>query len=292
MSEFVNRMKVWTSQFKGYIGKIKDSEFKVLPWQQTWMKADPANYSSGHVYTGWNSLNLKAVGGESEYATERQIGEAGCYVPEDLTGYPIGFIKYHNQFTPEERKARETKGFTGPLKVNSTVYPISGVRRIINDELLDNIETREPQHLKAETIIATLGIKTKIGKPMYNPVEDQIYMPAKSKYKNQDLNLFWIDLSHEVGHWVGHETRAHNLEKINRIKPDYKAIYSREELTAQLFSKIFRDLCGIETPDSEENEIAYCKGWYEELSRDPSLLMWAGDDAQKRANWLVQQLAA
>ena len=290
MSEFANRMKEWTAQFKGYIGKIKDSGFKTLPWKQPWMTAEPANYSTGHVYTGWNSLNLKAVGGESDYATERQIGQAGCYVPDDLTGYPIGFVKYHNQFTEEERKDRESKGFTGPVRINSTVYPISGVRRLINDELLDNIESREPQHLKAEEIVKKLGIKLKIGKPMYNPVEDQIYMPARSKYK--DLNLFFVDLSHEVGHYLGHETRAHNLEKINRIKPDYKAVYSREELTAQLFSKLFRDLCGIETDDNDNNEIAYCKGWYEELSKDPSLLMWAGDDAQKRANWLVQQLVA
>ena len=28
MSEFANRMKEWTAQFKGYIGKIKDSGFK------------------------------------------------------------------------------------------------------------------------------------------------------------------------------------------------------------------------------------------------------------------------
>ena len=64
------------------------------------------------------------------------------------------------------------------------------------------------------------------------------------------------------------------------------ADYGREELVAEFTSAMLCGVAGIET-STIENSAAYIKGWTKAIKNDPKMLITAGGQAQKAADYIL-----
>jgi len=65
------------------------------------------------------------------------------------------------------------------------------------------------------------------------------------------------------------------------------AVYSREELVAEISSAAILNDLRIETPDTFTNSAAYIQGWSKALKKDPKLFITASSRAEKAANYIL-----
>ena len=63
--------------------------------------------------------------------------------------------------------------------------------------------------------------------------------------------------------------------------------YSKEELTAEMFSSMLLAYCGINTAITEKNNIAYMRSWLKALKDNTTWLVSACGNAQKAVDYVL-----
>ena len=116
--------------------------------------------------------------------------------------------------------------------------------------------------------------------PCYRPVSDDIRLPPKDTFLNQDA--FYSTLLHELSHWTGHESRLNRGLTENYHKPDFRA---QEELTAEIGSSLLCKALGV--PHDLSNSKAYIQSWIKELTDKPKEILKATNRADKIATYVL-----
>lgn len=117
--------------------------------------------------------------------------------------------------------------------------------------------------------------------PCYRPVSDDIRLPPKDTFLNQDA--FYSTMLHELSHWTGHESRLNRGLTENYHKPDYRA---QEELTAEIGSSLLCKALGV--PHDLSNSKAYIQSWIKELTDKPKEILKATNRADKIATYVLK----
>ena len=115
----------------------------------------------------------------------------------------------------------------------------------------------------------------------YNPVEDYICMPPKSKFYEEEG--YWATLFHELIHSTGNEKRLNRKSLYERTEHSY----SLEELIAELGVCFLCAETGIINKKRVENSTGYIKNWIEVLENNTAWIWKAAHEAEKACKYIL-----
>lgn len=198
---------------------------------------------------------------------------------------------------------------SAPRKKNGAVgektIPLLKYYNVFNVEQIDGLDlpVRErpepdychlPEHkrgdantLKAQQILAGMDNACPVahggGRAYYVPAEDRIQMPHRDTFITDEN--YYATRFHETVHSTGHKDR---LKRPGVMKFDTfgSAQYSEEELVAEMGAAMLCGVAGI-AGKTIDNQAAYIQGWLKRLQDDPKLLVSAGGQAQKAADYIL-----
>jgi antirestriction protein ArdC len=264
----------------------------VVPWHKPWRGGDlgsPRNFKSGQAYRGINVFLLSCAPYSSPYwLTYRQAVERGGMVKKGEHGFPVVFWKWLERIEKDEQGREHTRHL--PLLRYYTVF---------NVEQCDDIETPVPASVTSDfqpiehcdAVVAGMpqapAITHNDGRAFYRPSTDAVSIPRPQLFT--DPAEYYGTLFHELGHASGHASR---LDRPGITESHYfgDCDYSKEELVAEMASAFLCGHCGIEST-TLDNSAAYIGGWLKKLRDDRRLVVTAGAQAQKAADFILGRKA-
>lgn len=265
----------------------------ILPWQKSWKditnRLVPYNFATGKNYRGANILVLWLLGNRFKvpaYMTYKQAQELGGQVRKGESGFPVLFAQ--PQVVPLLDKAgKQVMNADGTPATN--VYWVNRYYTVFNIEQIDGLDIEEEKtpvtsqaerNEKAEQIIRNTGAVIEYGEPAYYPGKDVITCPNIEDFTTE--GNYYASLFHELVHWTGAEHRL-NRDIKNSFGNDQ---YSKEELVAEIGASFLMAHLGI-WKETEENNIAYVKGWLSRLKDDKSLILKSATLAQNAVDYIL-----
>lgn len=122
-----------------------------------------------------------------------------------------------------------------------------------------------------------------VDKNYYIPSKDEIHLVARENWKAPEL--LYSTALHEIGHSTGHPSRLHRNLKGGKGSDDY----AREELVAEFTSALLHGTYNLERAE-QENNVAYIKGWSQQLLSDPNAFVYAIRDAEKAVQYIEENM--
>lgn len=255
-----------------------------VPWRRPWGGPDgaPRNLNSGKAYRGVNVFVLSAAGYESPYwVSFKQARQRGGHVRKGEKGMPCVFW---NWLEKEDRDSgKEVK------------IPFLRYYTVFNVEQCDNVDypkavpvspTFEPIEA-CEAIVSGMPARPPIkhggARACYRPTTDQVCMPEPTLFEPREA--YYATLFHELVHSTGHQRRLARKEIMEPIRFG-SSPYSREELIAEMGGTYLCGHAGIEGKVIE-NSAAYIDHWLKTLRGDTRMVVSAGSQAQKAADYIL-----
>ena len=262
-----------------------------IPWLRTWREKDPANAISGKCYRGINAMLLWEAASDYSsrwFVTARQAEQLGGCVNkfEISNGHIVTFWKKAETSVAENDSA--TTAGRNVLRYY-TVYNIRQCEGIeIPDRCVDHPSANiapfpVPQNVFTDYVVRE-NIRLRKGKPCYSPSKDYVMLPPLKDFTSAEA--FYSTAFHEAIHSTGHHKR------LARFKPNVplrfgNAVYSKEELVAEIGAAFLCARTGVERPATFENSIAYLQSWTAALNNDPRMVVFASSSAQKAADYIL-----
>jgi antirestriction protein ArdC len=125
----------------------------------------------------------------------------------------------------------------------------------------------------------------KYKKAYYSPIKDMVNIPTYDSFK--ETELYYNTLFHELIHSTGHQTRL-NRDSISKAHAFGDAVYSKEELTAELGSAFLCANAGISTQTLNDSA-AYLNGWLNILKKKPQYLFSCSSNAKKASDFILNE---
>lgn len=259
----------------------------VAPWRKPWSNGvhiPPRNFVSGKEYRGINSFLLNCAPFESPYwLTFKQAQEKGGHVCKGQKGMPVVFWK---MWEKEDKTAEDGK----------KVMPVLRYYTVFNAEQCEGIgfpEVEQPETFDTDPIEEAEAVQLAMpnrphvefggDRAFYRRSTDTVRIPERNRFEKAEE--FYSTLFHELAHSTGHEDRL-NRQGIVESHFFGDAVYSKEELVAEMASAFLCAHCHIETA-TIENSAAYIQGWIKALKGDKKLAVTAAGAAQKAANFIL-----
>ena len=273
---------------------IQALEKGTVPWRMPWKQTGglPQNLISKKPYRGINTFLLHSQGyANAFWLSFNQAKEMGGSVRKGEKGTPITFW---TQWTPKAQKALPKDEQKPCLLLR--YYTVFNALQCdgIEDRLPAAPETLDFQPIEAcETIAAGMPLRPEIEDDMqracYFPCRDIVQMPSRGSFESEES--FYGVLFHELSHATGHQSRLGRFGPEEAIAAFGSQSYAKEELVAE-FASAF--LCGTARIDSPllENSAAYIQGWLRKIKEDKKALVSAASQAQKAADYILNQEAA
>lgn len=267
---------------------VEQLEKGVIPWQKPWTGTKNGAYNriSRKPYSVLNQMILQHSG---EYATFKQWTEAGGRIRKGEKAEIVTFWKLQMIEEEEEDGTKVKKQI--PLLRYYHVFHISQVDGV---EPIEKIDLQEIEPIEdAERVKRAymeredLQIYEKItDKAFYTPTFDYIEVPCKEQYER--IEEFYSTLFHEMIHSTGHYTRLNRLESGASARFG-SAIYSKEELTAEIGSAMILNRLEIETEKTFKNSTAYIQSWLRVLKNDNKFIVSASSRAEKAVKYILNE---
>jgi len=254
---------------------IDQMEQGTIPWQKPWVYSGSCvSYATGKPYS---LLNQMLLGRPGEYATFKQIQQAGGYVRKGQKASMVVFWKWLEQEDEETGEKKEI-----PFLRYYNVFHI------------DQCEGLKPRHVealpqtanadqKAESIICdylrTSGVKLNHeagDRAFYRPSTDSIILPLLAQFK--ETAEYYSTAFHELVDSTGHAKR---LNRIAGTAFFGSEAYSKEELVAEIGASALVNASGLETAESFRNNSAYVQNWLQVLKSDKRFIVSASGKAEK-----------
>jgi antirestriction protein ArdC len=277
---------------------IAKLEQGIIPWRRPWHAESglPRNLVSGGEYRGVNVFLLACQGYESPYwLSFKQARELGGSVKKGEKATPVVFWKWvETQQADPETGLPATRRI--PLLRYYSVFSITQCEGVRHRRLLELVgDSPKPftPIAHAEAIVTAYPSPPSIhhgGKQaFYRPADDAVTMPPRETFETPES--FYSVLFHELIHSTGHSSR---LARPGVTQPIRFASheYSREELVAEMGASFLRAVAGINSEPLMTNSAAYLQGWLRALRKDARMLVIAGAQAQKAADWILGKKAA
>jgi antirestriction protein ArdC len=278
---------------------IEKLEAGCVPWRKPWRSIGaPRSLASKKFYRGINVWLLTVQGYTSPYwATIRQINELGGAVPKGEKATPVVFWRIYldgveikaGEQEPEEEEAQEhgkrrfVLRYFSVFNTEQCDLPAAIVEKLAVPEQrqLDPIEA-------CEKILAGMPNPPEIvhagDKAFYSPATDRVTMPPRSLFESAEE--YWATLWHEcAGHATGHPKRL-NRDSIKEAAPFGSAVYSAEEILAEMAAAYMCGITGIENR-TLDNSAAYLAGWLARLRNDRKFIVHAAAQAQKAVDYVL-----
>jgi antirestriction protein ArdC len=279
---------------------IEKLESGTVPWHKPWRSIGaPRNLVSKKLYRGINIWLLATQGYTAPYwATIRQINQLGGYVRKGEKSTPVVFWRVYvdgfevkptsDQHEPEDEQ-EEGQGrrrfilrYYAVFNTEQCELPASVSEKLAFPEQrqLDSIEA-------CEKILAGIPDPPEIvhagDQAFYSPITDRITMPPRGLFENAEE--YWSTFWHEAGHASGHRKRL-NRDSITEAAPFGSAIYSAEEVVAEMTAAYLCGITGLENR-TIDNSAAYIAGWLKQLRDHPKLIIHAAAQAQRACDYML-----
>ena len=261
---------------------IEQMEGGTIPWQKPWVSAGSCiSYATGKPYS---LLNQMLLGRPGEYATFKQIQQAGGYIRKGEKASMVVFWKWIEQEDEETGEKKEI-----PFLRYYNVFHIDQCEglKARHTEPIPQIVNPDQQ---AEAIIAnylqTSGVKlgNEAGdRAFYRPSTDSITLPLVEQFK--ETAEYYSTAFHEMVHSTGHKSRLDRFEKTAFFGSE---AYSKEELIAEIGAAALVNHAGLETESSFRNNTAYVQNWLQVLRNDKRFIVSAAGKAEKAVNLILE----
>lgn len=258
-----------------------------IPWKKPWIgSAGSYNIVSKKPYSLTNQILLDHRGA---YATFKQWQNLGGKIKKDAKSEIVIFWKMQQI----EEKSEETGEIIKkqiPLLRYYRVFHISDVEGVEQPEKEEKFDTEPIQaaedlldsYIRREKI--TLNILKDGSSAFYRPSDDSITLPEIQQFKIAEE--YYSTAFHECSHSTMKKNRC-DREEENKKSHFGNAVYSREELVAEISSAAILNNLKIETPETFTNSAAYIQGWSRALQKEPKLFVTASARAEKAANYIL-----
>ena len=272
---------------------IAELEAGTPPWVRPWSgEADPfpRNALSQRPYRGINNVLLGMEAhcrgySTNQWLTFKQAQSLGGHVRK---GERSSMIIYYEARMVEKEDA-ET--LADGDEAEKRFIPLIKVFNVFNlDQVAGLPEADHPSQVDAdwdagpiaEQIIERSGaeIRHQGFKAFYSPPNDLIYLPGKQSFA--DAASYYSTALHELCHWTGATSRLGR--KLGRRFGD--SAYAMEELIAELGAAFLSAHCRL---DGRLQHASYIASWLEVLQRDKRAVFVAAAQAQKAADYLLEQ---
>ena len=290
---------------------VEQLEAGAAPWNKPWAagagaEALPRNLISGKPYRGINTWLLMAAGyARPWFLTFNQARELGGTVRKGEHGLPVVFWKLDAGKAKGKGKAEgkaegeDTTGAADGTRFNGRrvmcrYYTVFNVDQCEGLRVQPAAPVDAPSAPKFNPIDAAEGIvngwtaRPEIrhggGVACYTPFFDTVRMPAPESFTSTEF--YYSTLFHELGHSTGHEKRLARPGVVE-CKGFGSAVYSREELVAEMTAAYLCGLSGISNAQTEQNSAAYLQSWIKVLKGDARLALVAAGQAQKAADLIL-----
>lgn len=259
---------------------IKSLESGVVPWRVPWVSMGPRNFISKKPYRGVNVFLLGAMRYSSPYwLTYRQAAGKGGQVRKGEKSSPVIFWKIG-----DDRKDPTKKWFI------LRYYNVFNVTQCDGLTVPESEEVRPFTPIEAADRILALYDK---GPPVehggnqaaYLPSRDIITMPPKESFHTPEE--YYSTRFHEEAHATGAKGRLEREGVMNFDKFGSHR-YSFEELVAECTSSFLCGEAGI-LDTTFDNSAAYIGMWVSKLKSDPKMIVQAGAQASKAADYILDR---
>jgi len=262
---------------------IETIEAGAAPWQKPWedrgLSEFPTNLQTGKQYRGLNALYLSIVGASPYWVGYKQAIALGGNVKKGAKATKIMFPIVKKREDANGKEQTYVVGF-GETSVFNVLTDCEGIE-------LPKVERGEPvfDADKLNGFVEKLGVDLSFGgdRAFYRPAADQVVLPHAEQFKSE--RGYWGTLLHELVHWTGHKSRCdRDLASKNTEG------YAFEELVAELGAYYLGERMGV--PVEPENHASYVASWLKAIKDDPDALRRAASQAERAADWLLENGAA
>lgn len=265
-------------------------EAGTVPWAKPWTAGGqfPKNLASGKEYRGVNVFLLSAMNYASPYwLTYKQAAELGGNVRKGEKSVPVVFWK---RFEVEDKTADNGKKFIPMLRYYS-VFNLAQCENIPADKLPTTTATENHSPVAAaESIVSGMPKAPKISgghaQACYSPSADEVRMPDLNTFTTAEA--YHATLFHELIHSTGHESRLARKSIVEGagVHSFGSETYAKEELVAEMGAAFLCGQAGI-GERVIENQAAYVAAWLKRLKEDNKLVVQAGAQAQRAADFIL-----
>ena len=253
----------------------------IIPWQKPWVAAGKAiSSATGKPYS---LLNQMLLGQPGEYATFRQVQQAGGCVRKGEKAHMVVFWKFLKVQDEETQEEKEV-----PFLRYYHVFHLSqckGLSPKHTEPLPQTANPNETAQRLAETYCRKTGVKL-THQPgdtaCYRPSTDEITLPTLAQFR--ETAEYYGTLFHELVHSTGHESR---LNRLNQTAFFGSEAYSKEELIAEIGAAALVNHAGLETDRSFRNSTAYLQNWLSVLRNDKRFIVSASGKAEKAVEMIL-----
>lgn len=260
---------------------IDQMEQGTIPWQKPWIASGSCvSYATGKPYS---LLNQMLLGRPGEYATYKQIQQAGGYVKKGQKASMVVFWKWIEQEDEETGEKKEI-----PFLRYYNVFHIDQCEGLKAKHFPELPQTANADQ-KAESIICdylkTSGVKLNHeqgDRAFYRPSDDSITLPLLAQFR--ETAEYYSTAFHEMIHSTGHMSRLNRLEKTAFFGTE---AYSKEELVAEIGASALVHIAGLETSASFRNNAAYIQNWLKVLRNDRKVIVSASGRADKAVSYIL-----
>ena len=255
---------------------IEKLEVGVIPWRKPWTNSAAVNWVTQKPYRGINTMLLDS----GEYATFKQISEAGGKVKKGSTGHIVVFWKWLEK--EDESGEIEKIPMLRYYKVFEINTQVEGLESKRKTETFEHDPLEEAENI-IKGYINSPDYTFKPGQAYYKPFMDVVNVPPMKDFNN--IAEYYCTFFHEIVHSTGHEKRL-NRTGITEIASFGSETYSKEELIAEMGAAM---LCGVARIDNStiDNSASYINGWLRALKNDKRLLVTAAAQAQKASDYIL-----
>ncbi len=226
---------------------------------------------------------LESMGYTNPYwLTYNQAKTLGGYIRRGERSTPVVFWK---RLESERENPR-----TGQVEIIET--PLLRYYRVFNVHQCEGLDGKIPPLAfrqfhsieRAEEIVQSMPQPPAIEngvRAFYRPATDGVMVPRPDVFNSDET--YYSTLFHELTHSTGHPSRLNRFSK--NYPPFASPDYSREELVAEMGAAFLCGHCAI-LNTTIDNSAAYLAGWLSKLRNDKRLVVVAGGQAQKAADFI------
>ena len=260
---------------------ITEMENGVIPWQKPWVASGSCvSYATGKPYS---LLNQMLLGRSGEYATFKQIQQAGGYVRKGEKASMVVFWKWIEQEDEETGEKREI-----PLLRYYNVFHIDqceGLKAKHTKPLPNTANANQTAERIICDYLKASGVKMEHqegDRAFYRPSTDSITLPHMAQFSA--TAEYYSTAFHELTHSTGHAKRLNRLDSTAYFGSE---AYSKEELIAEIGASALVNVAGLETTKSFRNSTAYIQNWLSVLRNDKRFIVSASGKAEKAVHMIL-----
>ena len=260
---------------------IAEMETGLIPWQKPWVASGSCvSYATGKPYS---LLNQMLLGRPGEYATFKQVQQAGGYVRKGAKAQMVVFWKWIEQEDEETGERKEI-----PLLRYYNVFHIDqceGLKAKHTKPLPNTANANQTAERIICDYLKASGVRLNHeegDRAFYRPSTDSITLPHMAQFSA--TAEYYSTAFHELTHSTGHAKRLNRLDSTAYFGSE---AYSKEELIAEIGASALVNVAGLETAKSFRNSTAYIQNWLSVLRNDKRFIVSASGKAEKAVHMIL-----